>query len=86
MQSSTMRMRPRKLKDVSHLAVQFTSCSDLWRRISIYVCIPALLIAGVNAYNLYAAHQAHVAHEKTEHGDDDEETPEYPYQNIRVCN
>lgn len=60
--------------------------SDLWRKISIYVCIPALLIAGVNAYNLYSAHQAHVAHEaheRAESGEEDE-TPEYPYQNIRV--
>lgn len=56
--------------------------SDLWRKISIYVCIPALLIAGVNAYNLYTAHQAHLEHQSHENELDD--TPEYPYQNIRV--
>ena len=59
-----------------------SNSSDLWRKISIYVCIPALLIAGVNAYNLYAAHQEHLAHSSN---DEDDETPEYPYQNIRVC-
>ncbi|ORY74572.1 cytochrome c oxidase, subunit VIa, partial [Protomyces lactucae-debilis] len=57
--------------------------SDLWRKISIYVCIPALLIAGVNAYNLYSAHQEHVAH-LAEHPEEDH--PEYPYQNIRTKN
>ncbi|CCG84465.1 protein of unknown function [Taphrina deformans PYCC 5710] len=61
--------------------------SDLWRKISIYVCVPALLIAGVNAYNLYTAHQAHVLHEAEENGDnEDNDTPEYPYQNIRTKN
>ncbi|CCG83049.1 Putative uncharacterized protein [Taphrina deformans PYCC 5710] len=60
--------------------------SDLWRKISIYVCIPALLIAGVNAYNLYTAHQEHVAHELAAQSEEDDETPEYPYQNIRTKN
>lgn len=44
--------------------------SDLWRKISIYVAIPALLIASVNAWNLYSAHQAHLA-EHAEHAAED---------------
>jgi hypothetical protein len=43
--------------------------------------IPAVLIAGVNAYNLWNAHWAH-----WEHLPPLEERPEYPYQNIRTKN
>jgi len=43
------------------------------------VCIPALLISGLNAYNLFKEHQAHLEH--AQH--DEEELKEYPYQNIR---
>lgn len=44
------------------MGMSLTSCIDLWRKISIYVAIPALLIASVNAWNLYSAHQEHLAH------------------------
>ncbi|BFZ58633.1 hypothetical protein PYCC9005_005697 [Savitreella phatthalungensis] len=57
--------------------------ADLWRKISIYVAIPALIIGSVNAWNLYSAHQEHLAH--MEHNED-EDHPEYPYQNIRTKN
>lgn len=43
--------------------------------------IPALLISGVNAYNLWNEHWAHWAHMEPL-----EERPEYPYQNIRTKN
>ncbi|KAI9740103.1 MAG: Cytochrome c oxidase subunit 6A, mitochondrial [Claussenomyces sp. TS43310] len=55
--------------------------SGLWRKLSIYVVIPALLIAGVNAKSLWDAHWAH-----WEHMPPLEERPEYPYQNLRVKN
>ncbi|KAH8907526.1 cytochrome c oxidase-like protein [Coniochaeta sp. PMI_546] len=55
--------------------------TDLWRKISLYVCIPALLIAGVNAYNLWNEHWEH-----WEHLPPLEERVEYPYQNIRTKN
>ncbi|KAE8440400.1 hypothetical protein EG329_008162 [Mollisiaceae sp. DMI_Dod_QoI] len=55
--------------------------SDLWRKLSIYVTIPALLIAGANAYVLWNEHWAH-----WEHMEPLEERPEYPYQNLRTKN
>jgi hypothetical protein len=55
--------------------------TDTWRKLSIYVVIPCLVIAGVNAYRLWTEHWEHVAH-----GPSLEEKPEYPYQNIRTKN
>ncbi|KAK4608923.1 Cytochrome c oxidase subunit 13, mitochondrial [Fulvia fulva] len=55
--------------------------SDLWRKLSIYVVIPSLIIASVNAWRLWDEHWEHVAH-----GPPLEEKTEYPYQNIRTKN
>ncbi|KAL1301514.1 hypothetical protein AAFC00_005757 [Neodothiora populina] len=55
--------------------------SDLWRKLSIYVVVPAIAIASVNAYSLWTEHWEHVAHAPPK-----EEQPEYPYQNIRTKN
>ncbi|EON67660.1 hypothetical protein W97_06803 [Coniosporium apollinis CBS 100218] len=63
---------------VKHHAAQ---TSDLWRKLSIYVVIPALIIAGANAYRLWNEHWEHKAHEPPP-----EERPEYPYQNLRTKN
>ncbi|KAL1959622.1 hypothetical protein VTO42DRAFT_1657 [Malbranchea cinnamomea] len=57
------------------------STSDLWRKLSIYVVIPALTLAGINAWNLWKEHWEH-----WEHLPPLEERVEYPYQNIRVKN
>jgi cytochrome c oxidase subunit 6a len=43
--------------------------------------IPALLLAGLNAYNLWNEHWEHVSHMPPL-----EERVEYPYQNIRTKN
>ncbi|KAH8802875.1 cytochrome c oxidase subunit VIa [Xylogone sp. PMI_703] len=55
--------------------------SELWRKLSIYVTIPALIIASVNAYNLWNEHWAHWEHQPPL-----EERTEYAYQNIRTKN
>ncbi|KAI0393367.1 mitochondrial cytochrome c oxidase subunit VIa [Xylariaceae sp. FL0594] len=55
--------------------------TELWRKISIYVCIPALALAALNAYNLYNEHWEHWSHLPPL-----EERTEYPYQNIRTKN
>lgn len=55
--------------------------TDLWRRLSIYVVIPCLILAGINAYNLWNEHWEH-----WEHLPPLEERVEYPYQNIRTKN
>ncbi|TVY49431.1 Cytochrome c oxidase subunit 6A, mitochondrial [Lachnellula occidentalis] len=55
--------------------------ADLWRKLSIYGVIPALLISGANAYNLWNEHWAH-----WEHMPPLEERVEYEYQNLRTRN
>ncbi|KAF3921673.1 hypothetical protein ABW21_db0200805 [Orbilia brochopaga] len=53
--------------------------SELWRKLSLYVAIPAIIIASINAYNLWNEHWEH-----WEHMPPLEERPQYPYMNIRV--
>ncbi|KAK2045791.1 cytochrome c oxidase subunit VIa [Colletotrichum somersetense] len=53
----------------------------LWRKISIYGCIPALGLAAANAYVLWNEHWEHWSHLPPL-----EERPEYSYQNIRTKN
>ncbi|CAK3781321.1 cytochrome C oxidase subunit Via [Lecanosticta acicola] len=55
--------------------------SDLWRKLSIYIVIPSLIIAGVNAWRLWDEHWEHKKHEPPL-----EERVEYPYMNIRTKN
>jgi len=55
--------------------------SDLWRRLSIYVVVPCLILSAINAYNLWSEHWEH-----WEHLPPLEERVEYPYQNIRTRN
>ncbi|CAZ82611.1 unnamed protein product [Tuber melanosporum] len=55
--------------------------SELWRKLSIYLVIPAVVLAGINAYKLWNEHWEHWAHMPPL-----EERTEYPYQNIRTKN
>ncbi|KAK3052544.1 hypothetical protein LTR09_006398 [Extremus antarcticus] len=55
--------------------------SDTWRKLSIWVVIPCLCIASVNAWRLWTEHWEHKAHEGPI-----EERTEYPYMNIRTKN
>ncbi|KAF1811075.1 putative cytochrome c oxidase subunit VIa [Eremomyces bilateralis CBS 781.70] len=55
--------------------------TDLWRKLSIYGIIPAVLLTGINAYNQWNEHWEHVSHEPPR-----SEKPEYSYQNIRTKN
>ncbi|EXJ81831.1 cytochrome c oxidase subunit 6a [Capronia coronata CBS 617.96] len=55
--------------------------SDLWRKLSIYVVIPCLILGGINAWNLWNEHWEH-----WEHLPPLEERVEYPYQNLRTKN
>jgi hypothetical protein len=51
---------------------------DTWRKLSIWVAIPALIISGVNAWRLWNEHWEHQAHLPPV-----EERTEYPFMNIR---
>lgn len=57
------------------------STFDLWRKVSIWVCIPALLASAVNTYFIEAEHAKHRAHDAEI--PDEERLPEFDYQNIR---
>ncbi|KTW30321.1 hypothetical protein T552_00794 [Pneumocystis carinii B80] len=50
--------------------------ADLWKKITIFVCIPALLISSLNAYQLHTRHHSDLLHELEEKENDS--TPEYP--------
>ncbi|KAK5136167.1 hypothetical protein LTR08_004004 [Meristemomyces frigidus] len=54
--------------------------SDLWRKMSIYIVVPCLCIAAVNAWRLWGEHWEHKSHEPIE------DRIEYPYMNIRTKN
>lgn len=60
---------------------RLTYYTDLWRKLSIYVVIPCVILASINAYNLWTEHWEH-----WEHMPPLEERVEYPYQNIRTKN
>ncbi|KAH8149230.1 uncharacterized protein LAJ45_06769 [Morchella importuna] len=55
--------------------------SELWRKISLYVVPPCLVLSSINAYNLWNEHWEHWKHMPAL-----EERAEYPYQNIRSKN
>jgi len=57
------------------------STTDLWKKLSIYVAIPCLILAGANAYRLWNEHWEHWSHMPPL-----EERTEYPFQNIRTKN
>ncbi|KAK7188721.1 hypothetical protein DPSP01_005622 [Paraphaeosphaeria sporulosa] len=52
-----------------------------WYKLTLYVALPCLLVAGINGKMRWDAHWEHVAH-----GPPKEEKPEYAYQNIRTKN
>ncbi|KAI8880671.1 mitochondrial cytochrome c oxidase subunit VIa [Backusella circina FSU 941] len=52
------------------------SAAKTWKNITMFVCIPALLASGVNAYNLYEKHNKHAL----EHP---REWVKYDYMNFR---
>jgi cytochrome c oxidase subunit 6a len=54
-------------------------CLDLWRKITVYIAIPSVVISLFNAYKLYSEHHNHAVH-----GPLPEEKIEFPYQNIRT--
>ncbi|CAF9909366.1 MAG: Cytochrome c oxidase subunit 6A, mitochondrial [Heterodermia speciosa] len=53
--------------------------SDLWRKLMIYVTLPCLLLAALNAKNLWDEHWEHEKHRPPL-----EERVQYSYQNIRT--
>ena len=58
----------------------FLPRTDLWRKMSIYIVITCLCIAGVNAWRLWGEHWEHKSHEPIE------DRVEMPFMNIRTKN
>ncbi|KAI9262750.1 cytochrome c oxidase, subunit VIa [Sporodiniella umbellata] len=58
---------------VKHHAAE---AAETWKKISIFVAIPALVAASANAYNLYTHHVEHQKHHP-------KEWVKYPYINFR---
>ncbi|ORX95419.1 cytochrome c oxidase, subunit VIa [Basidiobolus meristosporus CBS 931.73] len=47
---------------LSHVRDHAQKSADLWRKVSIFVCVPLVGIAGYNAYNLATEHAEHLEH------------------------
>ncbi|KAJ3574096.1 hypothetical protein NP233_g1991 [Leucocoprinus birnbaumii] len=71
------------LAEESALTSHATHTTDLWRKISYYVCIPAIAVCCAWVYNVETEHAAHVEHIKHENGGELPETPAYDYLNRR---
>ncbi|KAF8168217.1 COX6A, subunit VIa of cytochrome c oxidase [Crassisporium funariophilum] len=65
------------------LAHHAAEASDLWRKISYYVCIPAIAVCCAWVYNAETEHAAHVEHIKHENGGVLPERPAFDYMNRR---
>ncbi|KDR84878.1 hypothetical protein GALMADRAFT_149419 [Galerina marginata CBS 339.88] len=65
------------------LQVHAAEASDLWRKISFYVCVPAIAVCVAWVYNAEVEHAAHVEHIKEENGGELPETPAFDYLNRR---
>ncbi|TFK57041.1 mitochondrial cytochrome c oxidase subunit VIa [Heliocybe sulcata] len=65
---------------VKHHAAETT---ELWRRVSWYICGPAIVVAAIWVRNTEAEHAEHEAHLKEEHGGELPEPPAYEYMNKR---
>ncbi|PHH72587.1 hypothetical protein CDD80_4424 [Ophiocordyceps camponoti-rufipedis] len=68
------------IRERLHIKKHAEQTVEMWKKLSIAV-LPALLLAGGNAYYLWNQHWEH-----WEHLPPLEERTEYPYQNIRTKN
>ncbi|KAJ3803349.1 cytochrome c oxidase, subunit VIa [Lentinula aff. detonsa] len=68
------------LEAVGHHAAETT---ELWRKISNYVCLPAIAVCGAWVYNLEMEHKAHIEHEKAENDGQYPFPPAYEYLSMR---
>ncbi|KAJ2927155.1 hypothetical protein H1R20_g9902, partial [Candolleomyces eurysporus] len=67
-------------KALVHHAAETT---ELWRKISYFVCLPGIAVCVAWVYNAEVAHAEHIEHIKHENGGELPETPAYDYLNRR---
>ncbi|KAA1468724.1 cytochrome C oxidase subunit [Dentipellis sp. KUC8613] len=70
-----------KREAIKHHAAGTT---DLWRRISLYVCIPGAFVVAAWVRNVEAEHAEHTEHAKKANGGELPAIPDYEYLNRRV--
>ncbi|EPQ60601.1 mitochondrial cytochrome c oxidase subunit VIa [Gloeophyllum trabeum ATCC 11539] len=70
-----------KREAVRHHAEETT---QLWRRVSYFICAPGIIVTAIWVRNVEAEHEAHEEHLKEEHGGELPEPPAYDYMNKRV--
>jgi len=66
---------------LQHHAAQTT---DLWRKISYFVCVPGIAVCCAWVYNAEEEHKHHLDHLKAENGGHLPEVPGYEYMNRRT--
>ncbi|KAG6814099.1 hypothetical protein H0H92_003146 [Tricholoma furcatifolium] len=57
--------------------------TDLWRKISFYVCVPAIAVCVAWVYNAEVEHKHHLDHLRAENDGKLPEVPGYEYMNRR---
>ncbi|THH04157.1 hypothetical protein EW145_g5732 [Phellinidium pouzarii] len=67
--------------NIEHHAAETT---ELWRRISFFVAVPATFLAVLWVRRVETEHAEHTEHIKAEHGGELPPTPEYDYLNKRI--
>ncbi|KAF2034415.1 COX6A-domain-containing protein [Setomelanomma holmii] len=68
-------------RERARIAEHAYESGEFWRKLTLYVAVPCLIVATVNAKLRWDAHWEHVAHDTPK-----EDKPEYAYQNIRTKN
>ncbi|KAJ7275148.1 cytochrome c oxidase subunit VIa-domain-containing protein [Mycena haematopus] len=66
-----------------HLIELHIESTDFWRKMSYYVCIPALAVFGTYVYNVEIEHKAHNQHLMDENDGKLPQPPRYEYLNVR---
>ncbi|CAO1637992.1 unnamed protein product [Parajaminaea phylloscopi] len=68
-----------------HAKEHASKTADLWRKISMYGCLPGALVFGVYAYQIEVSHHQHQQHEIAMNNGElpEENKPKYEYQNMR---
>ncbi|THH33552.1 hypothetical protein EUX98_g655 [Antrodiella citrinella] len=66
------------------LSAHAGEASELWRRISFYVCLPGIVVAALWVRNVEAEHAEHENHIRAENDGHLPEPPHYEYLNKRL--
>ncbi|PWN31746.1 uncharacterized protein FA14DRAFT_162646 [Meira miltonrushii] len=71
------------IKERNHHKDHAGKSADLWRKVSIYGCLPFAVVMAVYIYRIEAEHLHHRDHEIHENGGELPETTKYEYNDMR---